>query len=283
MGMRERTSPPIVDLLRGNKKFPTVWCPGCGNGVVMGAVIRAALSLGLDKNYVAMVSGIGCSGRMPVYLDFHTVHTTHGRALSYATGLKLARPEMEVIVIMGDGDSLAIGGNHFIHTARRNIELTAIVINNRIYGMTGGQYSPATPTSCFSTTSTFGNIDQPFDISKMAEVAGAAYVARSSVYHVMEMEKFIARGIEKRGFSVVEIMSNCHTYFGRMNQIKTPFEMLNWFKDNTTSANGSATKDDDDGKIKRGIFVDRDVRGFLEEYQNVLLKARRQKKYRKIS
>jgi 2-oxoglutarate/2-oxoacid ferredoxin oxidoreductase subunit beta len=279
--MRERTSPLVVDFLRANKKFPTVWCPGCGIGVVMGAIVRAVHSLGLDKDYIAMVSGIGCSGRMPVYLDFHTVHTTHGRALSYATGLKLARPEMEVIVIMGDGDATAIGGNHFIHTARRNIELTAIVINNRIYGMTGGQYSPATPTSCFSTTSTYGNIDQPFDISKMAEVAGAAYVARSTVYHVMEMEKYIAKAIEKRGFSVVEVMSNCHTYFGRMNQGKTPMDMIMWFKDNTAIMNGASAEDD--SKLKRGIFVDRDVRGFIEEYQNMVVKARRQKKYRKIS
>jgi 2-oxoglutarate/2-oxoacid ferredoxin oxidoreductase subunit beta len=279
--MRERTSPPVVDYLRSNKKFPTVWCPGCGIGVVMGAIVRATYGLGLDKDYVAMVSGIGCSGRMPVYLDFHTIHTTHGRALSYATGLKLARPEMEVIVIMGDGDATAIGGNHFIHTARRNIELTAIVINNRIYGMTGGQYSPATPTNCFSTTSTYGNIDQPFDISRIAEVAGAAFVARSTVYHVNEIEKYISKAIEKKGFSVVEVMSNCHTYFGRMNQGKTPQEMLTWFKDNTTLAEGDSEASD--GKLKRGIFVDRDVRGFIEEYQNVIVRARRQKKFRKIS
>ncbi|MDQ7822081.1 MAG: 2-oxoacid:ferredoxin oxidoreductase subunit beta [Candidatus Eremiobacteraeota bacterium] len=281
--MRERNSPTIVDFLRSNKKFPTVWCPGCGIGVVLGSIIRAVHSLGLNKDYVAMVSGIGCSGRMPVYLDFHTIHTTHGRALSYATGLKLARPEMEVIVILGDGDGLAIGGNHFIHTARRNIELTAIVINNRIYGMTGGQYSPATPTACFSTTSTYGNIDQPFDISKIAEVAGAAFVARSTVYHVMEMGKYIEKAIEKKGFSVVEVMSNCHTYFGRMNNIKSPIDMLTWFKDNTTIATGEGEGADASGKLKRGIFVDKDVKGFIEEYQNVIVRARRQKKYRKIS
>ena len=279
--MRERSIPLAIDFLRSHKKFPTVWCPGCGIGVVLGAVVRATYTLGLDKDYVAMVSGIGCSGRMPVYLDFHTVHTTHGRALSFATGLKLARPEIEVIVILGDGDGLAIGGNHFIHTARRNIELTAIVINNRIYGMTGGQYSPATPTGCFSTTSTYGNIDQPFDISKIAEVAGAAYVARSSVYHVLEMEKYIEKAIEKKGFSVVEIMSNCHTYFGRMNQGKTPAEMLTWFKNNTISAEDPEAAASE--KVKRGIFVDRDVKGFIEEYQNVIVKARRQKKYRKVS
>lgn len=274
--MNERTTPYIIENLRGNKKFPTVWCPGCGNGVILSAVVRAINKLGLDKNYVTMVSGIGCAGRMPAYLDVNTVHTTHGRALAYATGIKLAKPEMEVIVVMGDGDASAIGGNHFIHTARRNIELTAIVVNNRIYGMTGGQYSPATPTGDFSTTSAYGNIDQPFDISKMAEVAGAGFVARSTVYHAAEMEKFIEKGIEKKGFSVIEVLSNCHTHYGKMNGIKGPVGLLNYFKDNTT-LNPSA--EGEEGKISRGIFVDRNVKGFIEEYNNMIFEARRQKKY----
>lgn len=275
--MKERTTPFIIDNLRGNKQFPTVWCPGCGNGVVLSSIVRAINKLGIDKNYVTLVSGIGCSGRLPAYVDVNTVHTTHGRALAYATGIKLAKPEMEVIVVMGDGDSLAIGGNHFIHTARRNIELTAIIINNRIYGMTGGQYSPATPTGAISTTSSYGNIDQPFDISKMAEVAGAGFVARSTVYHVAEVEKFIEKGIEKKGFSVIEVLSNCHTYYGRMNKIKGPVELLNYFKDNTALNTTNIQGNED--KIQRGIFVDRDVRGFIEEYENVIVKARRQKKY----
>lgn len=279
--MKQRTAPLTLDSLRSNKSFPTVWCPGCGNGVVLGAITRAINRLGLDKNYITMVSGIGCSGRMPVYLDVHTVHTTHGRALAYATGIKLAKPEMEVIVIMGDGDALAIGGNHFIHTARRNIELTAIVVNNSIYGMTGGQYSPATPSQCYSTTSTYGNIDQPFDISKMAEVSGAAYVARSSVYHVSELERYVEKAIEKKGFAVVEALSNCHTYFGRMNNIKGAVDMINWFKENTASKPSEGSEDLFPEKIKRGVFVDRDVSGFIEEYHKVILKARRQKKYRK--
>ena len=275
--MKERTTPSIIDNLRGNKQFPTVWCPGCGNGVVLSSIVRAINKLGIDKNYVTLVSGIGCSGRLPAYVDVNTVHTTHGRALAYATGIKLAKPEMEVIVVMGDGDSLAIGGNHFIHTARRNIELTAIIINNRIYGMTGGQYSPATPTGSISTTSSYGNIDQPFDISKMAEVAGAGFVARSTVYHVAEVEKFIEKGIEKKGFSVIEVLSNCHTYYGRMNKIKGPVDLLNYFKDNTALNTTNIQGNED--KIQRGIFVDRDVRGFIEEYENVIVKARRQKKY----
>ena len=279
--MQERTAPLTIDSLRGNKNFPTVWCPGCGNGVVLGSIIRTINKLGLDRDYITIVSGIGCSSRMPVYVDVHTVHTTHGRALPYATGIKLARPEREVIVVMGDGDAMAIGGNHFIHTARRNIELTAIVVNNNIYGMTGGQYSPVTPSGCYSTTSTYGNIDQPFDISKMAEVAGAAYVARSTVFHIMELERLIEKAIEKKGFAVVEAISNCHTYFGRMNNIKGAVDMLNWFKENTAALPQPNTEDPSPEKIKRGIFVDRDVKGFIEEQNNIVVKARRQKKYRR--
>ncbi|MFN3307792.1 MAG: thiamine pyrophosphate-dependent enzyme, partial [Anaerolineales bacterium] len=150
--------------LRTTKKFPNIWCAGCGIGIVMGALIRAIDRIGLDKDDVAVVSGIGCSGRMPVYLDFNTMHTTHGRALAFATGLKLAQPKLHVIVVMGDGDALAIGGNHFIHAARRNIDLTAIVINNAIYGMTGGQYSPTTPLDMRAATAPYGHVEPPFPI-----------------------------------------------------------------------------------------------------------------------
>src|SRR5512146_3197120 len=157
--------------LRHTKRFPNVWCSGCGIGIVMGALIRAVDRMELSKDEVALVSGIGCTGRMPVYLDFNTMHTTHGRALAFATGLKLAQPRLKIIVIMGDGDALAIGGNHFIHAARRNIDLTAIVVNNNIYGLTGGQSSPTTPQEMLATTATYGAIEQPFDIAKVAEAA----------------------------------------------------------------------------------------------------------------
>jgi 2-oxoglutarate/2-oxoacid ferredoxin oxidoreductase subunit beta len=158
--------------LRHTKRFPNVWCPGCGIGIVMGALIRAIDRLGLDKDNVALVSGIGCTGRMPVYMDFNTMHTTHGRALAFATGLKLAQPELKVIVMMGDGDALAIGGNHFIHAARRNMDLTAIVVNNNIYGMTGGQYSPTTPLDSRATTAPYGNIEPPMPVGSLAVAAG---------------------------------------------------------------------------------------------------------------
>src|SRR3990172_8556328 len=148
--------------LRTKKRYPSVWCPGCGIGIVMGSLIRVADKLQIDQNQVALVAGIGCSGRLPVYLDFNTLHTTHGRALSFATGVKLAKPDLTTIVIMGDGDAIAIGGNHFIHTARRNVNLVAVVINNLIYGLTGGQASPTTTTGAKTTTSRAGNVEPPF-------------------------------------------------------------------------------------------------------------------------
>ena len=173
--------------LRKSKKFPTIWCAGCGIGVVMGALIRAIDHLELGNDQVALVSGIGCTARMPVYMDYNTLHTTHGRALAFATGLKVARPDLKVIAIMGDGDALAIGGNHFIHAARRNIGITAIVVNNSIYGMTGGQYSPTTPRGDLTATSLYGNIEPPFPITDLAIAAGATYVARSTAFHALAM------------------------------------------------------------------------------------------------
>ena len=158
--------------LRHHKKFPHVWCPGCGNGIVLGALLRTVARLRLEKDDIVFASGIGCSGRMSTYVDFNTLHTTHGRALTFATGIKLAKPDLKVIAVMGDGDATAIGGNHFIHAARRNIDLTAIIINNQIYGMTGGQASPTTPYGARSTTSAFSNIEHAFSIAELAVAAG---------------------------------------------------------------------------------------------------------------
>jgi len=276
----ERTAPLIHDMLRPNKKFPSVWCPGCGNGIVLGCLLRAIRAQGLNPDKVALVSGIGCSGRMPVYADFNTLHTTHGRALAFATGLKLARPDLHVIVIMGDGDSLAIGGNHFIHTCRRNLSITAIVINNKIYGMTGGQCSPTTPVDSIATTSTYGNIDQPFDISHLAAVAGAAFVGRSTVYHVRELENIIHQGLNKKGFALIEAVSNCHTYYGRMNRMGQAPDMLRWMKDNTAPVLMDPEKRKD--KLTRGVFVDKETIGFLQHYEQLVEKAIKNKELLKI-
>ena len=228
---QQRESRVHERYLRHSKKFPNVWCAGCGIGIVLGAIIRAVDALQLDKNDVAMISGIGCTGRMPVYVDFNTMHTTHGRALAFATGLKMVRPDMKIIVVMGDGDALAIGGNHFIHAARRNIGLTAIVVNNATYGMTGGQYSPTTPLGARAATAPYGHIEHPFPIAELAVTAGASFVARSTVYHVIELEKFIAQAIQKDGFALVEAVSYCHTTLGRINRWGRAPDMMRRLKE----------------------------------------------------
>jgi 2-oxoglutarate ferredoxin oxidoreductase subunit beta len=266
-----------LQKLRKNKKFPTIWCPGCGIGVVMGALIRAIDHLGLDNNQVALVAGIGCTARMPVYMDFNTLHTTHGRALAFATGLKIARPDMKVIAIMGDGDALAIGGNHFIHAARRNLGITALVVNNSIYGMTGGQYSPTTPLGKYATTAPYGNVEPPFPVCALAEAAGATYVARSTVYHALELDKFLAEAIAKDGFSLVEAVSYCHTTFGRLNRLGTAADMMRALKDNSISKSifDKLTKEEQQAntKIVRGKFVDSDRLQYTNMYADLITRV----------
>ncbi len=246
--------------LRQTKKFPNVWCSGCGIGVVMGALIRAVDRLELPKDDVAVVSGIGCTGRMPVYMDFNTMHTTHGRALAFATGLKLAKPKLHVIVIMGDGDALAIGGNHFIHAARRNVDLTAIVVNNSIYGMTGGQYSPTTPLGGQATTAPYGNVEPPLPMCELAIAVGAPFVARSTVYHAVELDRYIEQAIQKKGFSLVEAVSYCHTTFGRINKLGSAVDMMGRLKENSISRSAAEKLPPEEraGKIVRGVLCDED-------------------------
>lgn len=266
-----------LQKLRKHKKFPTIWCSGCGIGVVMGALIRAIDHLGLDNDQVALVAGIGCTARMPVYMDFNTLHTTHGRALAFATGLKIARPDMKVIAIMGDGDALAIGGNHFIHAARRNLGITALVVNNSIYGMTGGQYSPTTPIGGKATTAPYGNVEPPFPICDLAAAAGATYVARSTVYHALELDKFLAEAIAKDGFSVVEAVSYCHTTYGRLNKLGTAADMMRALKDNSIpKATFDKMPDEEkvnNTKIVRGNFVNKDRPQYTNTYDNLITRV----------
>ena len=260
------------EYLRHHKKFPHLWCSGCGIGIVMGSILRSVQKLELNQDDVAVVSGIGCTGRMPVYMDFNTMHTTHGRALAFATGLKLARPEMEIIVIMGDGDALAIGGNHFIHAARRNIDMTAIVVNNNIYGMTGGQSSPTTPLNARSATAPYGHIEQPFPIVDLAMAAGAPFVARSTVYHVTELDRLVEQAVRKEGFALVEVASYCHTTFGRANNIKSPIAMMRQLKDNSLSLQAADKLGDELGpeQIVRGIFRDDDRPEYTQLYDEII-------------
>jgi 2-oxoglutarate ferredoxin oxidoreductase subunit beta len=269
--MTEKLERLRYDYLRHDKKFPHVWCPGCGNGIVLGSLIRAIDSLGLDKDELVLASGIGCSGRMPVYVDLNTLHTTHGRALTFATGIKLANPSLSVLTIMGDGDATAIGGNHFIHAARRNLDLTAIIINNQIYGMTGGQYSPTTPYGANATTAVYGHIEHAFSISELAVTAGASFVARSTVYHAKLLDKLIAQGIQKKGFSVIEVISNCHVQYGRRNKMSDPVTMMQLFKDQAVTVEKAATLSSDDleGKITIGVLADIDKPNYTEELQKI--------------
>lgn len=265
----------VYQYLRHEKKFPLIWCAGCGNGIVLGSIIRAVHSLGLSKDSVVMVSGIGCSGRTSTYVDFNTLHTTHGRALAFATGVKLARPDLTVLVVMGDGDALAIGGNHFIHAARRNIDLTALIYNNNIYGMTGGQVSPTTPTGKIATTAPYGNIEQSFDVMHLAEAAGATFVARGTVFDTDRLDELVELAIRKKGFSVLEILSPCPTIYGRHNKLGSAVDMLRHLEDDTIPFDQRESIADAirTGKIPTGIFVDTERPEFCKSYEEVIKKA----------
>lgn len=261
----------IRDFLR-ERFFPHMWCPGCGHGIVLNSMLRAIQTLGMSKNEIAMVSGIGCSSRISGYVDFHTLHTIHGRALAFATGLKMSMPELNVIVPMGDGDALSIGGNHFIHACRRNIAMTALVMNNRIYGMTGGQFSPLSGYGTLASTAPYTNIDHGFDVVQLATSAGATFVARTTTYHAKQMADIIREAIIHEGFSVVEIMTQCPTYFGRKNKIGGASEMMEWMKDTTTPV-GSKAKEENPGLIERGIFVQKELPEYCSEYNKVIERA----------
>ncbi len=268
----------IHHYLRHDKKFPHVWCPGCGNGILLGSLIRAIHDTGLSKDEIVLVSGIGCSGRLPVYVDFNTLHTTHGRALTFATGIKLANPSLKVITIMGDGDSMAIGGNHFIHAARRNIDVTAIILNNSIYGMTGGQYSPTTPYGMRASTAVYNSIEQAFKISELAVTAGAVFVGRQTVYNAKLLDTLIKKAILKKGFSVVEVITHCHTQYGRQNKLGSAVDMLKWQRDNAIPVEKAAkmSAEELEGKIITGILVDKDLPVYEEEYEKVRARAKGQ-------
>ena len=262
----------VQDYIR-SRFFPHIWCVGCGHGTVLNVLLRTVQNLGLDKRDIVMVSGIGCSSRMPGYVDFHSLHTLHGRALAFATGTKMSKPELTVLVPMGDGDALAIGGNHFIHACRRNIDMTAIVLNNRIYGMTGGQFSPLSGPGVVASTAPNSTYDPAFDVMRLAVGAGASFAARGSTYHVMELQKLLEKAISHKGFSVVEILSPCPTHFGRKNRQGDGVEMFEWLKDNTARL-GSKAAEENGELITRGIFVDEERPEYCEQYQSSLEHSR---------
>ncbi len=216
-----------------NEKMPTQWCAGCGLGNLMKAIVRAVDENEIHKNDLAVISGIGCSGRMSSYMDCNTLHTPHGRTLPYATGIKMARPDKHVVVVSGDGDAIAIGGNHFIHACRRNIDMTLIVANNFTYGLTGGQFSPTTPVESWSSTTPYGNFEPPFDICEMAEASKATFVARTTVANLKQMTEMIRLGMAHKGMSVIEVILNCHVNYGRRNNHPVATEMINWIRESS--------------------------------------------------
>lgn len=262
----------LVNKYYRTDNLPHIWCPGCGNGIVTRAIVKAIDNLGLEKNDVCIVSGIGCSARASGYLDFNTMHTTHGRALAFATGIKLANPDLHVIVITGDGDSSAIGGNHLIHAARRNIDITTVVFNNNTYGMTGGQYSPTTPTGDKGTTAPYGNIDANFDLCKLTKAAGATYVSRSTIYSPNMIIKQVEDGIKNKGFSFIEAMTICPTYYGRKNKKGEAVDMMKYLKDNSVNvaAYDKLPEEKTRGKYIVGELHRSERAEYTAEYQKII-------------
>ncbi len=261
----------VRDYLRKDR-MPTVWCPGCGNGIVLSSILRAIKEADLRKKEVAVISGIGCSSRATGYIDFNTLHTLHGRAIAFATGVKMVNPSLKVMVLTGDGDALAIGGNHFIHACRRNIDLTVIVFNNRIYGMTGGEFSPTTPEDDFSTTSVYGNIDPPFDVVKLAIASGATYVARSTAYHHPLTVQYIKEGILHKGISIIDVITPCPTYYGRYNQSPKPIDMLFYLRDHAVMNTKAKTMSEEElrDKFIIGRFVNIEKEEYTERYAKII-------------
>lgn len=262
----------LVDKYFRTKSLPHIWCSGCGNGIVTRSIVKAIDNLRLNQNDVCIVSGIGCSSRSSGYLDFNTIHTTHGRALAFATGIKFSNPNLHVIVITGDGDCAAIGGNHLIHAARRNIDITTIVFNNNIYGMTGGQYSPTTPTGDKGTTAPYGNIDANFDLCDLAKAAGSTYVSRSTVYGANMIIKQVENGIKNKGFSFIETITICPTYYGRRNGKGNPVDMMAYLKENTINkaAYDKLPEEKRKNKIVVGDLFKSQRSEYVHEYNRII-------------
>ena len=257
---------PVERFLRSDR-IPHIWCPSCGIGTTVNCFARAIDESGVDLKKLAIVSGIGCTGRVAGYLNFDSFHTTHGRAIPFATGLKLANPELKVVVCSGDGDLIAIGGNHFIHAARRNIDITVICVNNFTYAMTGGQVGPTTPEGATGTTAPLGVVERPFNLPFLAESCGAVYVARWTSYHVRQLTRTMTEALNKCGFSFVEVIAPCPTLYERRNRLGDGLARMEWYKENSVIKNSADTRECDIGfqdKIVCGKFVDIDRPSLIE-------------------
>jgi len=252
--------------------MPTLWCWGCGDGVILKSFIRAVDKLGWKKDDICLVSGIGCSGRFSSYVDFNTVHTTHGRTIAFATGIKLANPDKHVVCVAGDGDGLAIGGNHTIHGCRRNIDITMILINNFIYGLTNSQTSPTTPQGFWTVSQKAGNIDPTFDACKLAEAAGASFVARETVNSPKKLEKILYQAMEHKGFSFIDVQSNCHINLGRKNKMQSAMANLDWIDSITVSKKkyDALSPEEQMNLLPTGILKDdKEVREYCDMYEEI--------------
>ena len=266
---------PMEPYLRMDR-IPHIWCPGCGIGTVVTCFADALKEGQFDLDKVAIVSGIGCSGRVAGYVKLDSFHTTHGRAIPFATGLHLSNRKLKVVVISGDGDLVAIGGNHFIHAARRNVDLTVICINNFNYAMTGGQVGPGTPVTAISTTTPFGNFEHPFNVSGLAASSGAPYVARWTSLHVRRLTKSILEALHKPGFSFVEVITPCPTLYVRRNKLGSVIDVLEYYRKSSEIRHGAdPTKVDIEfgGKLTLGKFVDVDKPTFLDNLDTSMQKA----------
>jgi 2-oxoglutarate ferredoxin oxidoreductase subunit beta len=259
----------------------TLWCWGCGDGVIMKAMLRAIEKLGWSMDDVVVISGIGCSGRFSSYIDCNTVHTTHGRTVAYATGIKLANPDKHVIVVSGDGDGLAIGGNHTIHGARRNIDINFVMVNNFIYGLTNSQTSPTTPQGMWTVSAQYGNIDPTFDACELAKGSGATFVARESVLNPKKLEKIFVEGFKHKGFSFFDVFSNCHVNLGRKNKMGSAMENLNWIDNITVSKTKyeKMSEEERKGLFPLGILhQDTEAPEYCELYDKVIEAAQNKTK-----
>ena len=251
---------PVEKYLRTDR-MPHIWCPGCGIGTTVNCFARAVEDCGIPLDELAIVSGIGCTGRVAGYMKLDSFHTTHGRAIPFATGLKLADPKLKVVVYSGDGDLIAIGGNHFIHAARRNVDMTVICVNNLTYGMTGGQVTPTAPEESLASTSPYGNYEHPFNLPYLAESCGAVYVARWTTYHVLQLKKAMREALTKKGFTFVEVISPCPTLYGRRNRLGDGLDEMKTYKQRSVIKNGADTKEvalGMTGPIVVGKFIDKE-------------------------
>lgn len=258
-------------------RLPHIWCSGCGIGPAVGCFLRAIDRAQIDPVKVVVVSGIGCAGRLAGYVTLDSFHTTHGRAIPFATGLKLANPELNVVVFSGDGDLIAIGGNHLIHAARRNITMTVICVNNFNYGMTGGQVGPTSPLAVRTTTTPYGNFEPPFNLPYLVSASGASYVARWTVLHIRQLDKAIAEAMNKPGFSFIEVIAPCPPVYGRLNKRPEGLDDLQYYQEKSIIRNGADPKDADiesNGPILVGKFIDIERPTLEERLSQVADKAK---------